>query len=98
MRCVVRRVMDALYKGQEQAGIFVRADMQTYADAMKTAADKFEEYHDATYFGAGSLRRLSNTNKWVWSAGPGVQGTTLQAEGQPCTPHSICLIALVTSW
>jgi hypothetical protein len=55
--------MDALYKGQEQAGIFVRADLQTYADAMKVAADKFEGFHDATYFGAGSLRRLSNTNK-----------------------------------
>jgi hypothetical protein len=61
--CCTCRVLDAMYRGNVQPGIFMRDEMDHYTDLMKDATDKFEDFHQKTYLGHDTLRRLSNTKK-----------------------------------
>lgn len=47
--CVHRRVLDAMYRGVVQPGIFLQSDLPRFVSLLDDAATKFEDAHKQTY-------------------------------------------------
>jgi hypothetical protein len=62
------RVLDALYKGIEQPGIFTRDQMPHFAALFEEAIDLFHTDHERTYLGRSGTRRFKNRIKCVMLA------------------------------